>query len=266
MIGRRQPLVSIITPSFQQGSYLADNLRSIGEQSYKRIEHIVRDGGSTDDTLQILRASDVRWVSQRDRGQTDALNKGLAEGTGDVFGWVNSDDYLYPTAVERAIDILQSTGADVVYGKCLLVDAAGIRIGSYRTEPFSYRRLLIRNIIAQPAVFFRRRVYDRFGPFDERLGFAMDYEYWLRCGREASFTYVPELFAAYRIHPAAKTSTGALKHAAEANQLRMRYGRGVVPTWQLRLACLRTYLGGIAKSSATGVRLVQYMSWQRRRG
>jgi glycosyltransferase involved in cell wall biosynthesis len=264
MNGRR-PLVSIITPSFQQGEYLADNLRSIREQSYAHIEHIVRDGGSTDKTLQILRAADVRWVSQPDRGQTDALNSGLAEANGEVIGWVNSDDYLYPKAVEIAVDVLEKTGADAVYGRCLLVDAHGEQIGFYNTEPFSYRRLLVRNIIAQPAVFLRRRVYERFGPLDERLSFAMDYEYWLRCARDASFTYIPQLFAAYRIHPAAKTATGAMKHAAEANDLRMRYGRGVAPTWQLWLACLRTYIGGLAKSSTTGLKLLRYASWQRAR-
>jgi glycosyltransferase involved in cell wall biosynthesis len=238
-------------------------LRSIREQSYANIEHIVRDGGSTDGTLELLRASDVRWSSQQDRGQTHALNLGLAETSGEIIGWVNSDDFLSARAVETAVGVLEESGADLVYGRCLLVDAEGREIGLYRTEMFSYARLLERNIIAQPAVFFHRRVYERFGPLNERLSFAMDYEYWLRCGRNASFRFVPEVLAAYRIHAAAKTSTGAMKHAAEANSLRMHYGRGHAPMWRLRLACLRTTIGGFAKSSPIGFRLLRYLSWQR---
>lgn len=258
-----EPLVSIVSPSYQQADYIADLLRSVRVQSYPRIEHIVRDGGSTDATVKILKAAHARWVSEPDEGQTDALNKGLAETTGEIIGWVNSDDYLYPTAVERAVDALRKTGADAVYGRCLLVDGRGKDIGFYRTEPFSYARLLTRNIIAQPALFFRRRVYERFGPLDETLAFAMDYEYWLRCSRECSFAYVPELFAAYRIHPGAKTSKASIKHAAEANRLRMRYGRGIVPKWQLQIACVRTTLGGLVKSRSLGLRLLQSASWGR---
>lgn len=257
------PLVSIVTPSYQQGAYIEDLLRSIRAQSYPRIEHVVRDGGSTDRTVEILKSSGALWVSEPDGGQTDALNRGLAITTGEIIGWVNSDDYLYPGAVERAVDALTTSGADVVYGRSMLVDETGQDIGYYRTEPFSYARLLVRNIIAQPAVFFRRRVYERYGPFDEKLDFAMDYEYWLRCSRDCAFFYIPELFAAYRIHAGAKTSRGSIKHAAEANRLRMRYGRGVLPEWQLQLACVRTTLGGLLKSRKLGLRLLQSASWSR---
>ncbi len=260
------PLVSIVTPSFQQGEFLAENLRSIRQQSYPHIEHIVRDGGSTDGTIELLRSSpDALWVSQSDRGQTDALNQGFAAAKGEIFGWVNADDYLYPDAVRRAVETLQACGADAVYGRCLLVDHKARKIGFYRSEPFSYPRLLIRNIIAQPALFFTRRLYERFGPLDETLDFAMDYEYWLRCSRESRFVYVPELFAAYRIHAAGKTSSASAKHAAEANLLRRRYGPAVVPIWQLRLVSFLTYVGGAVKSSSLGLGLVRRLRWRRAR-
>lgn len=260
------PLVTIVTPSYQQAAFLPDNLRSIREQSYPSIEHIVRDGGSTDGTVDILReATGVTWKSERDGGQTDALNKGFAIARGEILGWVNSDDFLYPRAVEMAVEALQHSEVGAVYGRCVLVDASGGQIGAYRTEPFSYARLLVRNIIAQPAVFLRRELYEHFGALDAGLGFAMDYEYWLRCSRMAPFVHVPELFAAYRIHPAGKTSAGAIRHAAEANRLRMRYGRGILPTWRLRLACARTWIGGFVKSSATGIWLLRVASWQRAR-
>jgi len=172
-------------------------------------------------------------------------------------------DSLYPEAVLRAGTVIDESGADAVYGRCLLVGVTGEEIGFYRTQPFRYGTLVERNIIAQPAVFFRRSLFEHFGPLDESLHFAMEYEYWLRCSREAKFVHVPELFAAYRIHRGGKTSRGAVRHAAEANRLRIRYGRGVVPAWRLGLAVVRTYIGGMAKSSTSGLRLVESLRWQR---
>lgn len=260
-----EPLVSIITPSYQQGRFLRQNLESVAGQAYSRIEHIVHDGGSTDETLQVLKSASrsVRWVSEPDRGQTDALNRGLAEARGEIVGWVNSDDFLYPNAVTRAVNALQETEADAIYGRCSLVDEMGQIIGFYRTEPFRYEALVDRNIIAQPALFFRRSLFERFGPLDETLGLAMDYEYWLRSSRLAKFVYVPEVFAAYRIHPAAKTASQAWMHASEANRVRMRYGKGIIPPWKVRFAVARTYIGGLIKSSPTGLRLMQTVKWQR---
>ncbi len=261
------PLVSIVTPSYQQARYLPDNLRSIREQTYSRIEHIVRDGGSTDSSVELLRAAPgVKWTSESDSGQTNALNKGIEQARGDIIGWVNSDDYLYRGAVARAVETFLRTGADAVYGRCRLVDGNGHHIGFYGTESFSYERLLTRNIVAQPALFFSRQLYDRFGPFDETLEFAMDYEYWLRCARGLSFIYVRDLFAAYRIHAEGKTSKDAVRHAGEANHLRLRYGRGVIPAERLWIACARTYLGGLVKSRRLGLRVLSALSWQRNRG
>jgi glycosyltransferase involved in cell wall biosynthesis len=262
-----KPVVSVVTPSYQQGRFIGQTLESIRNQSYQPIEHIVRDGGSTDETIQVLKSagSSVRWTSAPDGGQTEALNHGLADARGEILGWVNSDDYLYRNAVARAVEVMMATGADAVYGRCLLVDENGKEIGFYHTEPFSYHALLTRNIIAQPALFFRRAMYERFGPLDESLRFSMDYEYWLRCSREAKFVYVPELFAGYRIHTRAKTTTAARAQAAEANRFRFRYGRGVLPGWKLRIISARTTLGGIAKSLPGGVDVVRALKWRRER-
>lgn len=258
-----RPLVSIVTPSYQQAQFIGSNLASIAAQDYPRIEHVVRDGGSSDGTVDILRASATTWASHPDGGQTQALNNAIAESHGEIIGWVNSDDYLFPGAVESAVSALQASSADVIYGACTIVDEVGQRIGEYRSEPFSYERLLLRNIVPQPAVFFRRRVFDRYGPFDETLNYAMDYEYWLRCSRSVPFLYVPRVLAAYRIHGSSKTVRSARAHAAEANMLRLRYGRHVLPMWRLQLACLRTTLGGIAKSTSLGLGFVRRLFWQR---
>jgi glycosyltransferase involved in cell wall biosynthesis len=266
-VREEHPLVTIATPSLQQGRWLGENLESIRRQSYSPIEQIIRDGGSTDETLSILQSAGphVRWVSEPDSGQSNALNRALAEARGDIIGWVNSDDLLYPNAVARAVEVMMSTGADAVYGRCMLVDEQGKAIGFYRTHPFSYEALLTRNIIAQPALFFRRTMYERFGPLDESLHFSMDYEYWLRCAREAVFVYVPELFAAFRIHVHAKTTTASRAQAAEVNDFRTRYGRGVLPRWRLEVISLWTSLGGVAKSLPGGVAVVRALKWQRER-
>jgi glycosyltransferase involved in cell wall biosynthesis len=263
----RNSLVSIVTPSFQQGRFLGKTLESVRNQSYRPIEHIVRDGGSTDNTVEILKAagSSVKWTSERDKGQTNALNRGLAQARGEIIGWVNSDDFLYPDAVARAVEVMQSTQADAVYGRCLLVDENGKEIGFYRTEPFSYPRLLDRNIIAQPALFFLRSVFERFGPLDESLHYSMDYEYWLRCSRESRFVYTPELFAAYRIHVHAKTTSSARAQAREANRFRTRYARGTLPRWRLETIRFRTWLGGMIKTLPAGIDVVRALKWQRER-
>jgi glycosyltransferase involved in cell wall biosynthesis len=257
--------VSVVTPSFQQGRFIGQTIESVRDQSYPPIEHIVQDGGSTDETLDVLRKAGptVRWVSEPDTGQTNALNRAIAKSRGDIVAWLNSDDLLYPGAIERAVEEFGRTNADAIYGACALVDESRRTIGRYHTEPFSYAMLLNRNIIAQPALLFRRTLYERFGPFDESLKFAMDYEYWLRCGREAKIVYITDLLAAYRIHLGGKTTRGARAHAAEANRVRWHYGRGVLPGWRLSLISVRTSLGGIAKSVPAGISIVRALKWQR---
>ena len=254
-----------MTPSFQQGRFIGRTIESIRSQSYPAIEHIVQDGGSTDETIEVLRAAgpDVIWASEPDTGQTNALNRAIARSRGDIVAWVNSDDFLYPDALERAVEIFTTHDADAVYGSCALVDESGRTIGRYHTEPFSYQALLNRNIIAQPALLFRRAMYERFGPFDESLRFAMDYEYWLRCGRDAKIIYIPNVLAAYRIHLGGKTTRASRAHAVEGNRVRWKYGRGIMPTWKLGLISIRTSLGGIAKSIPGGVSVVRALKWQR---
>jgi glycosyltransferase involved in cell wall biosynthesis len=260
-----RPLVSIITPSYQQAAYLGNNLLSIQGQSYRAIEHIVIDGGSNDGTVELLTRTpgDRLWVSEPDGGQANALNKGIRMSHGEIIGWVNSDDFLYPQAVERAVEVLEAHDSDLVYGKCCLVDREANIVGMYHTEAFDYRRLVAANIIAQPALFMRRRLFDNAGPFDEDLTCSMDYEYWLRCGRMARFEYVDEVFAAYRLHSNAKTSTQARMLAKEANALRRRYGRRELNQFALNAAIFKAWAGGIVKSTSIGFWLLRQFVWSR---
>jgi glycosyltransferase involved in cell wall biosynthesis len=201
------PKVSIVTPSFNQARFLPDTLRSVREQDYPNIEHIVVDGASTDGSVDILRkAPGIRWLSEKDRGQVDALNKGFAMATGEVLGWLCSDDTLSPDTVNTAVAALQRTGAELVYGEGEIIDEHGELVTMARVIPFDYRMLLCcNNWLPQPTVFFRRELLQKAGPLREEFDNAFDYELWLRMARFGKFSYAPEIRAQLRRHADAKT-------------------------------------------------------------
>lgn len=181
----KQPLVSIITPSFNQGKFLEQTITSVLDQDYPNIEYIVMDGGSTDNSVQILKkhANKLTFFSQKDRGQSDAINKGLKLARGEIVAWINSDDFYLPGTIKSAVEILTQNDKIFVYGKGHHVDENGIFLEEYPTEPFSLKRLAETCFICQPATFWRREVFDSVGYLDENLHFAMDYEYWIRIAK-----------------------------------------------------------------------------------
>jgi glycosyltransferase involved in cell wall biosynthesis len=222
------PLVSVLTPSFQQGSWLADNLRSVANQTYTNLEHIVMDGGSEDGTLQILRgASDprLRWWSERDRGQSHALNKALAVSRGEIVGWLNSDDaYFSPNVIQEAVDLFRRRpDVSVIYGHAALVNADGLILQIIWAPPFSRRLLLLHDFILQPTAFIRREALGA-DIADETFDFAMDYELWLRLSAEVKFARLDRLIAIDRHHEMRKSTRmlGALDKDLE--RLHERYG------------------------------------------
>ncbi len=230
------PLVSIITPSLNQGEYIEETISSVLSQDYPRLEHIVVDGGSTDATLDILKKTGdrIKWLSEPDRGQSHALNKGVGLARGDIIGWLNSDDLYVEGAVTEAVDFLRANPeCAMVYGQAEIVDEAGRRIRSYETEPFDIDRLAGHCLICQPSAFVRADVLRDVGGVDEALHFCMDMDLWIRIGREHKIGFIDELLAQSRWHAANKTFGSRKAALIEAMRVvRRHYGR--VPKARIR--------------------------------
>jgi len=238
--------LSVVTPSLNQAAYLAATLHSVREAAARargsEVEHLVIDGGSTDDTLRILRdQSFATWVSEPDRGQSHAINKGLAAATGDVLCWLCADDLWEPDTAARVLELFAAQPeTDVVYGDYhFLEDDSGWKRRK-TAGPFSVDRLLRRNFLSQPAVFWRRGVTKTFGPIDESLHYCMDHEFWLRICRGTRWEYLPVPLATARLHGDAKTFRALAPMWEEAARMGPRHGASRL----LRLDALRMRLYG----------------------
>lgn len=246
---------SIITPSFNQAAYLPECVESVRAQAGVdtvggavvppfSVEHLVQDGGSADGTVEWLEGNLSRingesgtadpeqvhtlsFVSGPDRGQTDAINRGLARSTGEVLSYLCSDDYLLPGALARVAGVFAGhPELDVVYGDYAFLEGDSGWVRRKRVGPFSVERLRRDNFISQPATFWRRRVYERFGGFDESLRFCMDHEYWLRIAGSTSWSYLPEMLAVQRLHGDSKTGSQLVEAWEETALMAGRYGLG----------------------------------------
>ena len=203
-------LVSIVTPSFNQARYLEQTMCSVLDQQGVDLEYIVVDGGSTDGSQEIIQKYAHRlawWVSEKDRGQTDAINKGFARANGQVLAWLNSDDTYQPGALREALDYLDvHPEVGLVYGDANYIDENGRVIGRFPAAQTDHARLRQGYVhIPQQSAFFRADLWRKVGPLDPSFYFAMDYDLWVRLSGEAPLAYHPRLWANFRLHSGAKT-------------------------------------------------------------
>ena len=228
------PLVTVVTPSYNQGRFIRETIESVLTQNYPRVEYLVLDGGSTDSTISVLQEYSGRlaWVSEPDGGQASAVNAGWRRGTGEILAWLNSDDVYLPGAIGAAVShFLAHPDTDVVYGEAYHTDEQGRVLARYPTEAFVWDRLKDTCFISQPTVFMRRSAVARVGYLDEALHFCMDYDLWIRLGRSCRFACLPEYLALSRLHAATKTIGRRRECYAEVLRMMLRHFGWVAPTW-----------------------------------
>lgn len=232
------PLISIVTPSYNQRDFIEDNLVSVAKQDYRAVEHIVIDGESDDGTIEVLDEYDDRhdhleWVSEPDDGQADAINKGFDMASGDIIGWLNSDDvYFDPGVLSRVAERIERTRADIIYGDIALIDQDSKVLKLHLTPRFEYGKLLRYCFIDQPALFLDADVLNG-ERLDSDLEYAMDYEFWLRIARDYEFRHVADVLAGDRNHPARKILNERKRMRTEARNVAKRYGAAT--GWQYRV-------------------------------
>ncbi len=232
--GDELPLISVVTPSFNQGDFIERTIQSVIERGYPRVEHLVIDGGSTDSTVEVLRRylkdypEQLDFVSEPDRGQAHAVNKGFDRARGEIIGWLNSDDTYEPEALAAVAEAFQRhPDCDVIYGRAHYVDQNDELLGAYptRTE-FHWQTLAHQCFICQPSVFLRRRVLDRGWRLDESLQMCMDYDFWIRLGRDHQVCFLDRVLAASRMYEDNKTvSQRTAVYREVFHTVKKHYGR-----------------------------------------
>ncbi len=213
-------LVSIVTPSFNQASYLEQTIQSVLDQDYTDIETLVIDGGSTDGSVDIIKKYASRlayWVSEKDAGQADAINKGMARAKGEIVAWLNSDDYYLPGTVTAAAQAFeQNPDAVLVYADMLAVDEHSQTFNTLRYRQLTLEDLLCFQIIGQPAVFMRRAAFEKSGGLDLSYHFLLDHHLWIRIAAQGRILHVPQMWSAARYHAQAKNRAKASEFGREA--------------------------------------------------
>src|SRR5580704_8479062 len=227
---KSQPSISIVTPSFNQGCFIGEAIASVQCQSYKNYEHLVIDGMSTDGTVDMLRSltagkeqANMWWVSEQDSGQSEALNKGFKRATGEIIGWLNSDDCYRAGCFEHIVQAFaDNPEVDILYGDYLLVDESGKVLQIKREIDFSEFILLYHRVLYIPttATFFRRKIFEEQNWLDEKLHYAMDLEFFIRLSaRGYRFKHLPQILAEFRLHPESKSCNSPDRQRIEHQQV-----------------------------------------------
>jgi len=227
--------VSIITPSFNQGRYIEETILSVLDQKGDfKLEYLVIDGGSTDQTIDILKKYDNRlnWFSGPDQGQTDAVNKGFAKASGDILGWLNSDDLYEEGSLAKVVESYKDQKFQWCFGNCRNIDEGGreirkpvTRYKNFESRHYSRQRLLTKDFIPQPAVFISRKAFEETGLLNLAYDYAMDYDYWLRLASRYRPLYINRYLAKFRWHQTSKSQNHYRKAALEAYRIARGHAR-----------------------------------------
>ena len=234
------PKVSIIMPSYNQAQFLEEAIQSVLHQTYPDVEFILVDGASKDNSLEIVRKYEQHfawWVSEKDKGHADALNKGFAHANGEILAWLNSDDVYYPEAVAQAVSILKAQpDVGMVYADADLIDHASVTIGQFAARQTSYRSMLRGSVhIPQATTFFRADLWRQVGPLDLSLFFSFDYDLWVRLAKVSRVLYVPQHWAKFRIHGDGKTVVNDDRCYPDMLRVLQREGGGWLSWLRLRM-------------------------------
>jgi glycosyltransferase involved in cell wall biosynthesis len=243
------PRVSIVTPSYNQGQFIEETIRSVLLQGYPNLEYIIMDGGSTDDSVEIIRKYEqwlVHWESKRDKGQADAINQGFARSSGSIIAWINSDDTYEPQAVSRMVlGLLERPDHQIAHGDAWYVDESGHRLAKCAIirPSFTFRYLLNMDPIVQPTSFWHKELWERVGPLRVDLNWGFDWEWYIRARRHNEFLFVPEHVANYRLHSRSKTQTRARcrERHAEIAHISRHHGGWFQPTVLMYMASVPSY-------------------------
>jgi glycosyltransferase involved in cell wall biosynthesis len=213
--GSPWPRVSIVTPSYNQAQYLEETIRSVLLQGYPNIEYIIIDGGSTDGSVEIIKRYEpwlTYWISEKDQGQSHAIQKGFEHASGEIFAWLNSDDtFAHDTIYQAALALQDNPETILVYGDCNLIDHAGQAISVWHTRPCSWIDLVLEsNLIPQQTAFFHAKSYRSVNGVNLSLNYIMDYELWLRLSHLGTFLYSPKLIANFRCYPESKSLSNSV--------------------------------------------------------
>jgi glycosyltransferase involved in cell wall biosynthesis len=227
------PSISIVTPSYNQGQYLEETICSVLDQKYPNLQYMVIDGGSTDNSVEIIKKYAKHldyWESEKDKGQMDALNKGVRRAKGEIFGFINSDDFLYPKALEHVAETWQQ-GARWIVGWCMYLEAGGTE-WPYVPNPHGRKiDYFLDNPFPQQSSFWARSYFDELGLFDEKLHYCFDYEWWMRLRFKANAQpwVIRHCLGSFRMHPTSKTCHDWSKSEAAFKVIRGMYKHYLSP-------------------------------------
>jgi glycosyltransferase involved in cell wall biosynthesis len=232
------PRISVITPSYNQGRFLEETIRSVLLQGYPNFEFLIMDGGSNDDSVEIIRKYQpwlTYWVSEKDHGQSHAINKGWAKATGSILAWLNSDDVYLPGTLSKAASVFEhKPESQLIYGSALFTNAESQIVGQFPGQPLQsnvYRMQYWKGWnIPQPTMFFRRQLVDDYGPLDETYHYSLDYEWLIRVSQHVEFTCINETLATYRLHNESKTGDWEVTKERFFKESR-RANRKYAPLW-----------------------------------